>query len=457
MMNETDVTPPTEQRAFERGDHAELAARLLECLSVGRSEAPLFDDGGMCRYEASTGLWERIESAEQSRIIQSFAGASIQGERRGLRIRAGDVNGTIKLASDRASRLGFFANAPPGLAFVNGFARVVAGKVDLAPHSPEWRARAGYSFPFDPSAPVHCPQWASFLLDLFRDDEDCDGKIAFFQQFTGACLLGLAPRYQRTVVFVGDGDNGKSTLLEVVSAMMPDGAYCSIPPQDWGDEYRIAMLTGKRLNAVSELPEADILESEAFKKIVTGDVTMARNIREAPFQFTPMAGHIFAANTLPGATDMTEGFWRRFVVMRFSRRFLAHEKRPGIAREIIEAERPGIVSWMLRGADRVLVDRGYTLPRSAAAELADWRRRADNVVAFFEARTRDVQEGEDWTLGAVLYASYRSWTVDSGYRAVSIQRFADRAKAHGKGAEHGRDGSRYPVVLLPAMRARDGA
>ena len=95
------------------------------------------------------------------------------------------------------------------------------------------------------------------------------------REFFGACLLGIAPWYQRALIGVGVGANGKSTLSDVMLQCMPPGTTSAIPPQDWGQEYRRAMLMGKNLNSVGELPEREILASEALKSIVAGHTSSA--------------------------------------------------------------------------------------------------------------------------------------------------------------------------------------
>ena len=90
---------------------------------------------------------------------------------------------------------------------------------------------------------------------------------AFLAEFAGACLLGVAPSFQRFVVLYGDGGTGKSAIVRVVSGVMPEGSVGSIPPHEWQREYYRARLVGVRLNAVSEMPSTEIFETESIKAI----------------------------------------------------------------------------------------------------------------------------------------------------------------------------------------------
>jgi putative DNA primase/helicase len=263
-------------------------------------------------------------------------------------------------------------------------------------------------------------------------------------------MLEVATSYQVALVTLGDGANGKSVLTQVVEAAMPPGSACAIPPQDFGQEYRRAMLAGKLLNVVSELPEAEILDSESFKSVISGDSTTGREIRQAPFTFKPVAGHLFATNRLPGTQDQSHGFWRRFVVTTFNRIFQPHEQNRYLATELIKEELPAIVAWFLAGAQRALLRGALTIPESHQAALDTWRQRADQVRAFVDERCDRLPlnaEPYQWTPASNVYSRYRTWAQDNGHRAVASNTFGERMKHIGVGSKPSMTGNLYPVAL----------
>lgn len=433
-------------RSFCIGDHVELGRALIE--DLGGRAALVHDELHTWRHSPATGLWEKIERAEESRIVQGYSGAPL-GEKKAIKVDASDVSGAIKLASDQIAKPGFFQAVPSGIAFSNGFVSVDATGAKVVPLEREHRARAGYPFAFEPdAAPLG---FLAFLGGIFRDDADKAEKVAFVQEFFGACLLGIAPTYQRCVYAIGGGDNGKSRVADIVLACFPEGTRSAIPPQDFGDEYSRAMLVGVRLNAVGELPERDIMASEAFKAIVAGDPIKARMIYEAPVMFRPTAGHYFAANKLPGSTDHTDGFWRRPVVLTFNRSFKTDPTRdPEIHTRILATERPAIVSWLIAGAARLVKSTRYTIPPSHEAALAKWRKEADQVALFVAAETRADGRG---TGAADLYSAYVAWAQRNGHRAVASNTFGQRMQLLELASRRTKHGARYPVsILTPGER-----
>lgn len=437
-------------RAFERGDQVELAQALIERL---REKGQIvFDDGALYRYSAKHHVFELVPEAEQSVIVQSFAGAPTGEKGKPLALKRADVMGAIRLAWDVVSDVGFFANTPTGLVFADAFVEATPSGCIKKTHSIEHRARFAYPFEFvELALPARLVE---FLNGVFKGDPDANEKIRLLQEYMGVALLGAATKFQRVLVLFGPGANGKGVFMTIAEASMPKGSSCAIAPQDWGDEYRLAMLAGKRLNIVSELPEADILETESFKAIVAGDSMTGRHIRQAPFTFRPVAGHIFSGNRLPGTNDQTHGFWRRILVAQFNRVFAITEQDSKLAEKIIAGELPSIVSWFLDGAARVFSQGSYTIPPSSAAAVEKWKRHADQVRAFVDEWTTKLaldSRTATWTKAGDVYRAYRSWANDNGHRPVASNTFGVRMDHLGLPSRHTEDGNRYPVKLATRL------
>lgn len=445
---------------FERGDEAEIAVHLLDELAT--TEPVVHDEGQFWAYDADTGIWTGIEPDVISRAVQKLAGARIIKEKgtAPLRISANVVRGATELAAGRAAQRGFFEHAAPGFAFTNGFVRVDAAGIHLEPHNPEFRARAAYSFPFDPNATA--PRFAQFRAEVFAGDPDAEQKNDCIQEFTGNSLMGRAPRQAKALVFTGEGRNGKSTYMDILSALFPEGAKEAVPPQLWENDYFRERLRGRLLNVVSELPKADILRSESFKAITAGDAIVARAIRQAPVRFRPVAGHLFAANTLPAVDDASRAFWARMLIVPFNNEFSADRgnAETDLAQRIISTELPGIAVWALQGAAR-LIARGacatYTVPASHHAALDEWRLRADQVAEFLGEMTVETATPAMRTSGRMLYDTYAAWAKREGHRPLASNNFGVRAKKLVRWAKPDKQ-IMYFVALTPeANRLREAA
>jgi len=249
-------------------------------------------------------------------------------------------------------------------------------------------------------------------------------------------------------VLYGEGSNGKSVIGEVLGAAMPPGAVCSVSPQDMSDDYSRAMLSGKMLNIVSELPEQDILNNESWKAVISGDLIKARHIRQSPFTFKPVAGHVYAANRLPGTQDHTKGFWRRMVVLTFNRVFEGESRETGLAKRLIRDELPAIVNWALEGVSDVMRNNALTVPASSGAAVDAWRKDADQVASFVTECTAAIASDDMGTERMMVYREYRNWCDRNGHRPVAMNKFGQRLRSLRVGTTQETHGRRARYYLL---------
>ncbi len=430
---------------FARGDHRELAERLLSKVDPGRGLL-VFDEGSVHGYEAATGLWQPILHSRLRVIVSSFAG-SPKADGKPVRIRMNDAQGAVGLASDMVHRAEFFNDAPPGIAFSNGFVTLNSqGEMRRMSHAPRQRQRWGYSFPFDPDA--SCPEFDEFLLATFDGDDDAAQKVATLEEFGGACLFGKATEYERALILLGPGASGKSTTTKVASGVMPPKSVCAIAPQNMAQEYYLARLAGKRLNFVAELPDTKVIQSEVVKGVISGDLQTGRHIREAPFDFKPTAGHLFAANRLPQSADQTDAYYRRWIVLRHNNVCPETERDPQLADRILAHEIPGIVGRFVRGAARLIRNGGYSIPPSSTATVTDWRHAASSVAVFLDVYTRPSRTGEAGTLSSDLHAAYGTWARAEGFVPCAQNVFGGHLASAGLMSKHTNRGNVYPLVIV---------
>jgi putative DNA primase/helicase len=336
-----DRLPPG---AFVRGDHTEIARRYIADENTGL-EAPIaWVDYHVWKYSGTTGLWHPTTIDEERTNITRYAGSLVGIQGKSLRLDEKDITGSLKVAHSFIAQPDFFRGAPPGVTFANGHVRVENKVATLLPPSPDHHARFGLPFAYEPGRPV--PQLMRFFADIFRDDADRADKIRCMQEFLGACLLGIATRFEVAMILHGDGSNGKSRWLQIVKALFPPSTVTAVPPQAFGQDYARAQLVGSRLNIVSELPEGDILDSGPFKAVASGEQIDGRNPYEKRVTFASVAGLLFAANRLPAVLDGSRGFWRKVLIVSFNRSFENDPARDTmIAHNIIAAELPAIAAW----------------------------------------------------------------------------------------------------------------
>ena len=442
---------------FVLGSEVEFADAVCEDLE--RDLPMVFDREKLWLYKETTGVWDEMKPVRVYNTMARFDGELVvigrdaQGNPRTRPLKVSNrlTEDVCKLVWKRRTKTGFFDKSAHGVCFQNGFMKVVDGSIQLEEFSPEHRALHGLPFVYTQGkTPV---EFVKMLKGCFKDDKDANEKVELVRQFIGVCLLGLATKYQKGMMLVGDGANGKSTFQAVVAALFKgEGMVTAVPPQEMEQEYRRAMLSKSLLNVVNELPEADILSSEAVKAMISGDLVVGRYIRQAPFEFKPRAGHLFSANNLPGVRDMSRGFWRRWLVVEFNREFKEKEQDRFLAARIIRDELSTIASWAMDGAESVIQSGSYVEVESSEKAVSSWRMQADQVAMFMEQKTEQAEES-DWIPAEKVYVTYCQWAKMNNHYPLSATKFGRRLTTLGVDKKRVKSGNVYRVKIQQQLFA----
>lgn len=411
--------------------------------------------GATYHYSEESGVWLPVTESELQRQIHATDGDLFYEERHR---RGGSIRQIIRLFPGQVKQVAEaimwtrfpgdekFASSPGrGVAMRNGYVEVNALGPNLRPNSPENYATASLPFAYDSGAKA--PRFREMLAQIYAKDdaEDRAAKISALAGFYGACLFGLATRFEVCLLLLGAGSNGKSTLMEILEEILFPDLARAVSPDKWDHEYYLESLHRARLNTVSEIPTAKIFASERFKQVITGDTLTGRAPREKPFQFRPTAGHVFSANDLPATQDVTAGFFRRFRILTHTNDFTAAGGGRSSIKGPILAEAPGVLNWAIDGLVSALRTGSIPTPPSHNRILAEWRRGADAAHDFIESCcARDV---EALTSVAALYEAYKDWAALTGHRFMSTMTFGRRLTSLGIHKVKRADNTHYKISL----------
>ncbi|MGC8676527.1 MAG: phage/plasmid primase, P4 family, partial [Candidatus Micrarchaeia archaeon] len=308
-----------------------------------------------------------------------------------------------------------FFDAPPRLIPVkNGVFDILAGtfrEYDENDHF-IFRLHAKY----EPNA--RAPKFEKFLTEIVYP-----GDLALLQEMLGYILWRGMP-VQKALMLVGEGSNGKSTLLSVIQAVLGSDNFTGIGIQELEENhFLVANLYGKLANIRSELPFRALNDTGVFKHLTGGDPITADVKFGHPFTFVNTAKLIFATNKIPKTPDDSDAFYRRWVIISFPYKFSANpapsekQANPNLVSEIIESELPGVLNWLLEGLRR-LIKNGWRLSASQTTEeiRLDYIRRSDTVKAFIEDAIT-VKQGA-YTPKNELYDAYVDYCRKNKYQPL---------------------------------------
>lgn len=443
------TSPPpsdgTVEPSLSEGSDLEVTEIALRALRKVGTEI-VYTQGEFWSCHQNDPVWRPQGSSIIEAEIHKLDGAPY-GEKGRFKCNQPRVLGAIKRAAMLLNDETFFDDAPRGIAFSNGFLQVSATRQSFDDINPSHRVTQILPFVFDEDATS--PLWDKFLSELFACDTPQESleKQKILQQFVGACLLNIVTWFQCCAALTGDGDNGKSVFLEMVSALFSFATVASVPPHRFDREYDVAGLAGKSVNIVAESPRVDIVNTEIFKAIVSGDMVQGRHPYQKPFRFKPVAGHFFACNELHGTGDQSLGYWKRWIVIKFTRTFKA-EEMDRLLKEKLLKELPGIVNWALLGGYEALVARAFSIPTSSTLAKKEWKRGTDQVELFADERLARVSEDvKEHVLGSTIYKAYRDWSLENGYKPLNNTHFGTRLKALGWSKQHTDRGEKWAAKL----------
>lgn len=273
---------------------------------------------------------------------------------------------------------------------------------------------------FDPDA--SCPAIARFLGDTLDDP-----TALLFLELAGYLLTG-DNRMQRAFLFKGPKGNGKSTALDVLTALLGRQNVSHVALQQL-DEHRfaVAQLYGRLANMHADLPGRAVKGTSTFKCITGGDAVMAEHKGRDPFTFTPYARFVFSANETPPTHDGSEAYFDRWTILPFTRTFrgVAGEDRNLRAKLTTPGELSGLLNLALSTIPKVRAD-GFTIGDAVRAEHEQFRLDSDPVSAFLDECCQVVADAR--TARSAVYRAYSEWCRDTGRSALAAQRFTARVR-----------------------------
>lgn len=327
-----------------------------------------------------------------------------------------------------------FKPKPNCVCFTNGVLDM--STFELIPHNSHFYLQSGRKVAWDENA--KSPTFEKYLNDIFRDDDDRQEKIQFVTEWLGLCLIPDTS-YEKFVVCVGEGGNGKSVLLKLMPELVGLENVYSAPIERLGNRRALAELDGKLLLTSSEINENTVMDDGILKQIVSGDTIEAERKYEHPFTFVPYARIMLATNHLPKLQDVTHAFFRRLVMLKFNRNFTADEMDLELSSKL-RAELSGIFAMAVNGL-RSLQARGqFIVPSSSETASKQYREDSDPMKMFAD----DALVPDNTNKGvrpASVYDLYRKYCNTYGFKAYNNIVLGKRLKQLGftKTRSNGKD------------------
>lgn len=242
-----------------------------------------------------------------------------------------------------------------------------------------------------------------------------------FEEILGYCLIKNC-RMQKIVIFFGDGNNGKSTLLRLICSFIGFNNYSTLSLQDLETTFRPAELENKLVNLGDDIPVTTIKDSSRLKSISSGEQVTVERKNKDPFMLKNYATLLFTTNKMPKVNDKSYGFYRRLILVPLDAKFAASDPDydPDIAQKIVsEQSLSYLLNMAVRGLRRLL-KKGFTQSDIVEKALATYKIQSSNTLSWID----DNEIAEDYLLKkntSELYYEFKTWCENEGIENIPKQ------------------------------------
>lgn len=266
-----------------------------------------------------------------------------------------------------------------------------------------------------------CDTFLSFLSQVIYE-----GDVKTIQEMFGYCLF-RDYKFQNAFMFLGQGSNGKSTLLFVLQKLLGESNVSSVPLQSFEDRFSVSQLYAKLANIYPDLSDSSLKNTGMFKALCAGDTVQIEKKFSQPFNFSNYAKIIFSCNKLPETSDESEAFFRRWIYFLFPNTFEKEKANTDLRDRLTTAEElSGILNWSLEGLYRLLERKRFETNLSTESSRNFYQRMSSPIKAFLMDCIQE--DTSSWIKKSTLYSAFTNYCRKNKLPCLSEISFALKLK-----------------------------
>jgi P4 family phage/plasmid primase-like protien len=259
---------------------------------------------------------------------------------------------------------------------------------ELLPHDPKYRFTAQFPVIYDSGAT--CPRTEAFFDQILTPEQRMTVEEWIGYYFMRNYM------FKKAMIFVGEGDTGKTTLLEVITYLLGRENLSSISLQKMSsDKFAAAHLYGKHGNLVDELSARDITDTGTFK-VATGGGSITGEYKFGnQFSFVNYSKFTFACNQIPDvSSDANDSaYFNRWIITRFENTIT--KKIPNfIATLTNEGERSGLFNLAMKGLERLMEQGRFSYNNNAEQTKTEMLRSGSSLAMFASEKLERLDDNE---------------------------------------------------------------
>lgn len=279
-------------------------------------------------------------------------------------------------------------------------------------YSPEYVFLNRFPWDYDPDAP-ECATVTNTINAIANNDTAIVNLLA---EAFGNCFYRVN-QYRGAILLYGPtGNNGKSTLLNMLRQMIGTENASVLSLQDTAEKFRLIEIYGKAVNIGDDIPSSYIPDSSTFKKLVTGDPVMAEKKGQDPIDYISYAKMFFAMNELPAVSDKSQAFFSRVLLVPLNNYFSAKGRRDVSLKDKkwSQEEMEYLVRFSMDGLRRLMAQGDFTKPDCVMEAMQEYELENNPVLGFLEEYHNNlVGRSTD-----EVYDDFKVWCYNNGHKGI---------------------------------------
>jgi P4 family phage/plasmid primase-like protien len=264
-------------------------------------------------------------------------------------------------------------------------------------------------------------------------------RIDYLKKILGYCLTGSIEA-QSYFIFYGCGSNGKSLLLNLLSAVLAKackpvakGVIINCGKKaEAGTE--ILTLKDLRVGTFSETCKMESLNEGVLKTLSGGDKITARGLYKDPIEFKVFLKLIICTNHKPEFDGSDQGTIRRIKLLPFLAKFTRNTPRPeknefpiieNLEQILIEKHLDEFFNWCLEGCALWAADKGFkNIPKDILTYQNEYVQSQNSFITWLN---ENILEDENKNIERTYaYKHYEAYATDQGLKPQTKKDFIEK-------------------------------
>lgn len=429
---EKEVYTPYKKRLLDSLTFNKNGTVSVEQLKVGNAILEEYDfinnERFFYKYNKDMGLWEKFNKQALSSLITKDLIESCNhwsdSVTRGVtnlvfNATYGNIQGEV---FDQV-----FNKNPYNVVFKNGTLNLKNGKFENKFYKDDFNTIViPHNYIEDAEKPFNTFAFLNMITDNIEE-------IGFIFEWIGYLLVKSYP-ITKMLFLVGDGGNGKSTLIKLMTAVVGKDNTSAVSMKSLvNNRFQTALLYNKLFNTVADIG-ADFFDDNSILKALTGDDTITIERKgENGFPYLNFAKMTYSCNKLPKFKDTSGGLERRPIVLNLNKDFMNIVKDSGMhINDIIQDEKEieKIISYSVYKFMQVMENNNtFTESQSMRQAKSEWLN-DDPLVDYIEEVFEVTGKKENIVSMADFMTYYKHYCIDRNYKPLSQKNVIEAIKSN---------------------------